>query len=161
MRSESQKLLKIGDMAKSTGTTHRTIRYYEELGMVSPKVRTKGGFRLYSEDQVQMVQLIRSLQLLDFPLSAIKNMFDRRREAETGEEAAPRALEVLRRQLEETESRIARYQEMRRAIQETMAILEECAGCQDKPTKITCLRCDNILSREDLPLPARVLMSSA
>ena len=161
MRSESQKLVKIGDIAKSTGTTHRTIRYYEELGMVSPKARTKGGFRLYSDDEVRVVQLIRSLQLLDFPLSQIKNMFDRRREAATGDEAAPRAVEVLRRQLEETESRITRYQQMRRAIQKTMEILEECAGCRDKPTKTTCLRCDNILSREDLPLPARVLMSSA
>jgi len=156
-----QKFLRIGDIAKSTGTTLRTIRYYEELGMVTPKVRTKGGFRLYTEDEVEMVHLIRSLQLLDFPLSEIKSMFDRRRAAATGDEAAPRILEVLRRQLEETDSRIARYQRMRAAIQETIGILEECAGCQNKPTKASCFRCDNILSREDLPLPARVLMSSA
>ena len=161
MPSGNQKLLKIGDIAKFTGTTLRTIRYYDEMGIVSPKVRTKGGFRLYSEVEVQMVQLIRNLQLLDFPLSEIKNMFDRRRDAATGDEAAPRILEVLRRQLEETESRIARYQHMRRAIRETMEILEECAGCRNRPTKTTCLRCDNILSREDLPLPVRVLMSSA
>jgi hypothetical protein len=42
------KLMRIGALARKAGTTMRTIRYYEERGLLSPRGRTKGGFRLRS-----------------------------------------------------------------------------------------------------------------
>ncbi|MGI8480002.1 MAG: MerR family DNA-binding transcriptional regulator [Gaiellaceae bacterium] len=45
-------LLKIGEVADRVGLSLRTIRYYEEVGLLEPTGRSPGGFRLYSEDQV-------------------------------------------------------------------------------------------------------------
>ncbi|MFQ5637072.1 MAG: MerR family DNA-binding transcriptional regulator [bacterium] len=44
--------MKIGELARETGLTIRTIRYYEELGLLQPLQRSKGGFRLFSKDDI-------------------------------------------------------------------------------------------------------------
>lgn len=155
------KFLKIGEVARRTGTSLRTVRYYEELNLIRPKVRSRGGFRLYSEEECQRVQLIKNLQLLDFPLAKIKGLFSGRGQAATGNEAAREVLCLLAEQLRETEARIARYQEMKRAIQETVGIIHECLGCCRTPAKEVCLRCNNIAARERLPLPLEYLIAAS
>src|SRR5205085_8338546 len=63
----------IGDVADRTGVTQRTLRFYEEKGLLKPPSRLEGGFRLYSEDDVQRVEQIKRLQrLLGFTLADIK-----------------------------------------------------------------------------------------
>jgi DNA-binding transcriptional MerR regulator len=57
----SGRLMRIGDLAKKAGTTMRTIRYYEQLGLIAPTARTRGGFRLYEEDELRKLRLIKSL----------------------------------------------------------------------------------------------------
>ena len=47
MKIPRDSLMQIGDLAAKPGVTPRTIRYYEELGIVGPEERTGGGFRLY------------------------------------------------------------------------------------------------------------------
>lgn len=44
--------LKIDEVAKQSGLTKRTIRYYEQIGLLSSPPRSEGGFRLYSQDHV-------------------------------------------------------------------------------------------------------------
>ncbi|HSB67834.1 MAG TPA: MerR family transcriptional regulator [Candidatus Methylomirabilis sp.] len=155
------RLLKIGEVARRTGTSLRTVRYYEELNLIRPKVRSRGGFRLYSEDECRRVQLIKNLQLLDFPLAKIKQLFSGRDQAATGNEAAREVLGLLAEQLRETEARIARYREMRRAIRETAGIIHECLGCCRTPAKEVCLHCQNIAARERLPLPLEYLIAAS
>ena len=46
--AEKLSLLKVGELARRTGKTARAIHLYEELGLLTPAVRSKGGFRLYS-----------------------------------------------------------------------------------------------------------------
>ncbi len=46
--AQSLALLKVGELAKRTGKTVRAVHLYEELGLLDPAVRSKGGFRLYS-----------------------------------------------------------------------------------------------------------------
>jgi DNA-binding transcriptional MerR regulator len=156
-----EKLLKIGEVARRTGTSLRTIRYYEELNLIQPKVRSQGGFRLYTEEECKRVQLIKNLQLLEFPLAKIKDLFGGRGQAATGKEAAHEILLLLADQQRETEARIARYRDMKRAIEETVAIIHECLGCHRMPAKDVCLRCDNITARERLPLPLEYLIAAS
>ena len=59
--------MRIGDLAKRAGTTMRTIRYYEQRGLIEPARRTKGGFRLYQEEELRKLRLIKNLQLLAIP----------------------------------------------------------------------------------------------
>jgi Predicted transcriptional regulators len=69
--------LQIGEVAERTGVTQRTLRFYEEKGLLKPPSRMDGGFRLYSEEDVKRVQKIRRLQeLLGTSLAEIKEMVD-------------------------------------------------------------------------------------
>ncbi len=60
--------MQIGEVADQTGLSLRTIRYYEEMGLVSPSARTSGGFRLYSEADLARLRLIRRMKPLGFSL---------------------------------------------------------------------------------------------
>ncbi|HUF54822.1 MAG TPA: MerR family transcriptional regulator [Dehalococcoidia bacterium] len=69
--------LQIGEVAERTGVTQRTLRFYEEKGLLRPPERMEGGFRLYSEEDVKRVKHIRRLQdLLGVSLAGIKEMVD-------------------------------------------------------------------------------------
>jgi DNA-binding transcriptional MerR regulator len=69
--------LQIGEVAERTGVTQRTLRFYEEKGLLQPPTRMEGGFRLYSEEDVARVEHIRRLQdLLGVTLAEIKEMVD-------------------------------------------------------------------------------------
>ncbi len=69
--------LQIGEVAERTEVTQRTLRFYEERGLLKPPTRMEGGFRLYSEADIQRVERIRRLQqLLGFALAEIKEMVD-------------------------------------------------------------------------------------
>ncbi|MGO1770826.1 MAG: MerR family transcriptional regulator [Microbacterium sp.] len=58
----------IGEVADRTGLSLRTLRHYDEVGLVTPSDRTAGGFRLYTEDDVERVLLIRRMKPLGFSL---------------------------------------------------------------------------------------------
>jgi len=69
--------LQIGEVAERTGVTQRTLRFYEEKGLLRPPTRMDGGFRLYSERDVKRVEHIRRLQdLLGVALAEIKEMVE-------------------------------------------------------------------------------------
>ena len=69
--------LQIGEVAERTGVTQRTLRFYEERGLLRPPSRMEGGFRLYSEEDVERVGQIRRLQnLLGLTLAEIKEMVE-------------------------------------------------------------------------------------
>lgn len=75
--AEKQGALQIGEVAQRTGVTQRTLRFYEEKGLLRPPSRMEGGFRLYSEEDVKRVDHIRRLQdLLGISLADIKEMVD-------------------------------------------------------------------------------------
>ena len=77
MPDSSEAYLQIGEVAERTGVTQRTLRFYEEKGLLRPPTRMDGGFRLYSEDDVTRVEHIRRLQnLLGVTLAEIKEMVD-------------------------------------------------------------------------------------
>ena len=66
--------MQIGEVAEQTGLSLRTIRYYEEVGLVSPSSRTSGGFRLYSDTDVARLQLVRRMKPLDFSLEEMRDV---------------------------------------------------------------------------------------
>ena len=70
--AQSLALLKVGELAKRTGKTVRAVHLYEELGLLTPAVRSKGGFRLYSGKALKRIEWIQKLQDLGFSLTEIK-----------------------------------------------------------------------------------------
>jgi DNA-binding transcriptional MerR regulator len=67
-------LLQIGQVADRTGLSLRTIRFYEEHGLVRPTSRTDGGFRLYSEDDVARLEVIMRMKPLGFRLEEMQEL---------------------------------------------------------------------------------------
>lgn len=77
MPESNDPYLQIGEVAEQTGVTQRTLRFYEEKGLLKTPTRMEGGFRLYSEEDVKRVKQIRRLQdLLGVALADIKEMVD-------------------------------------------------------------------------------------
>ena len=67
-------LLQIGQVAERTGLSLRTIRFYEENGLVRPTTRTEGGFRLYSDDAVARLEVIKRMKPLGFTLEEMQEL---------------------------------------------------------------------------------------
>jgi DNA-binding transcriptional MerR regulator len=128
----SDAYLQIGEVAERTGVTQRTLRFYEEKGLLRQPDRMEGGFRLYSEEDVKRVEKIRRLQdLLGISLAEIKEMVDaeavlRELRAQYRPEAG---LEEKRRQLEKaievTQRQHAIVMQKTQQMREMEAQLEE------------------------------------
>lgn len=71
---EGRKNLKIKEVAKLTGITVRTLRYYDEIGLLPPSETTDAGYRLYNADALDTLQQILFFRELDFPLNKIKEI---------------------------------------------------------------------------------------
>lgn len=65
---------KVGDLAKLTGLTVRTLRFYDQIGLFSPSGQTASGHRLYDESDLQRLQQIVSLKELGLSLEEIKSV---------------------------------------------------------------------------------------
>lgn len=157
----SRELMRIGDLAKRAGTTMRTIRYYEQLGLIAPASRTKGGFRLYANEELRKLRLIKNLQLLDIPLAQVKAFFDQRHTGRVASDIAPAIKGLLQQQLCEMEKRIARYWAMQQSVRETIEILDSCAACSLEPGPEVCPRCPVITSRGEIPLHMQAVIEAA
>ncbi|MFN8006776.1 MAG: heavy metal-responsive transcriptional regulator [Terriglobia bacterium] len=66
--------IQIGQLAKQTGLSIDTIRFYERQGLLKQPSRSKGGFRLFSADDLQKLIFIRRSQLLGFSLGEIREL---------------------------------------------------------------------------------------
>lgn len=66
--------MQIGEVAERTGLSLRTIRYYEEVGLVTPSTRSEGGFRLYAESDVERLQLAKQMKPLGFQLEEMREL---------------------------------------------------------------------------------------
>lgn len=110
MAESNEAHLQIGEVAERTGVTQRTLRFYEEKGLLKPPSRMDGGFRLYSEDDVKRVEMVRRLQdLLGVTLAEIKEMVD--------------AQEMLR-ELRAQYNPEAGVEEKRRQLEKAIAVVE-------------------------------------
>lgn len=68
--------LTVGNLAERVGVSTRTIKHWEDKGIIEPDTRSEGGFRLYSETYVYLCQLIKDLQLFGYSLEEIKTVSD-------------------------------------------------------------------------------------
>ena len=68
--------MRISEVAKLTGITVRTLHYYDEVGLLKPSEITEAGYRLYSREDLEILQQILFFRELDFPLSQIKEIMN-------------------------------------------------------------------------------------
>lgn len=69
-------MIRTGELAKRTGLTVRTLRYYDAIGLLTPSGRSDAGYRLYNDGDIARLRNIQALRDLGFPLSDIQRMLD-------------------------------------------------------------------------------------
>ena len=72
MTKEDPKLMRVGELAKAVGKTVRAMHLYEELGLLEPRARSEGGFRMYGPEAVDRIHWIVTLQAIGFTLAEIQ-----------------------------------------------------------------------------------------
>jgi len=68
----------IGEVAEAVGLSLRTIRHYDEVGLVPPSGRSAGGFRLYTEGDIERLRLVKHMKPLDFSLEEMREILELR-----------------------------------------------------------------------------------
>lgn len=96
--------MKVGELARSTGLTVRTLHHYDGIGLLKPSGRSESGYRLYGEADVAKLQGIQALRHLGLPLADIAALFE-------GRGATPAM--IIEQQLKALEQEIARATELR------------------------------------------------
>lgn len=132
--TEESPLFTIEQVAAQIGLTKRTLRYYEEVGLLPPTGRTEGNYRRYTREDIQRLERIKNLRdLLGFSLADIREILqaeDERhqlkvaycQETEVAGKLAQLDLvdETIRHQLELIEQKIAGLEHMRALLQEKL-----------------------------------------
>ena len=107
---------RIGELAARVGLTERTIRYYEELGLLESVKRLEGGVRVYTDDDVRRLTYIRKLKTLGLSLQEmleLENLYRRQRSNRT---VLPRLMELLDSHLGTLNERMSELQALRDEI---------------------------------------------
>ena len=78
--SEKGKLVQIGEAAKRAGVSRQSLQYYLMLGLMEPTETTPTGRRMFDDEAVERVKLIRKLNQSGYPLRAIRELFMERGE---------------------------------------------------------------------------------
>ena len=86
---------RIGELAAKVGVTERTIRYYEERGLLESVKRLDGGQRVYTDDDVRRLKFIQKLKVLGLSLAEMQELETLYGRHRTNAEVLPRLIELL------------------------------------------------------------------
>jgi DNA-binding transcriptional MerR regulator len=109
---------RIGELAAKIGMTERTIRYYEELGLLDSIKRLDGGTRVYTDDDVRRLKLIRRLKVLGLSLQEMHELEGMYKTERSNRTVLPRLIELLDVHLETVDGRIAELHALRDEIRD-------------------------------------------
>ena len=126
-----------GDLARATGNTVRTIRFYEEQRLLRPAVVSEGGHRRYTEEDLEKLRLIGDLRELGLPLSEIRAVLDLRAGCSTAAEFAERFERVLAGHVEQAQRRMDRLRRVKRELVEALSAIQSRLACHD-PDRCPC-----------------------
>src|SRR5215475_3804791 len=101
-----EKTLSLKEMVKRSGATPRTIRFYEEVGLICPVGRTPGGHRLYSELELDKLGFIADLRDAGLSIEEIKELFELRHAMGSAKEGSTRVARRLNEKIDELRRRM-------------------------------------------------------
>ena len=106
---------KVGELAKLTGLTIRTLRFYDQIGLFLPSGQTESGHRLYDEADLSRLQQILSLKELGLSLEEVKSIL-------TGEQVSP--IEIVSLQMDRVKDQIKLQQQLLEQLQHISKLME-------------------------------------
>lgn len=117
--------MRIGELAQKAGVTPRTIRYYEDLGLLGPSEREGKGFRYYTELELARLRKIDALKGLGLSLEEIRSIIDLFFEEPTMLRGKQKLLEILQNHLKEADEKIEALWQFRSDLQANIARIEQ------------------------------------
>ncbi len=135
------KRLQVGEFARTVGKTVRALHLYEELGLLKPVGRSKGGFRLYDAQSAERAKWIVKLQGIGFTLAQIQGFVADLEGSHTGSSATLKARDVFENKLGELRQQIAKLQGCESDLVDALNYLEGCAKCESNFTPENCQQC--------------------
>ena len=117
-------LTRIGEVAEKLKVSTRTVKYYEEMGLIKPEDRSPGGFRLYAEEDIERLRRILKMKGMGFSLTAIREVLAVRDVVKEADKVV--VLNKVVKHLEEQEQQVAgRIRRMREEIEHAEDLLRE------------------------------------
>ena len=95
-----------GEMARLSSNTLRTVRFYEEAGILQPVGRTEGGHRLFARAELDRLMLVTDMREAGLSLEEIRNLLETKKHADVGPDGARMAIDALRRYMEELQRKV-------------------------------------------------------
>ena len=135
--------MRVGELAKAVGKTVRAMHLYEELGLLEPRARSEGGFRLYGPEAVDRIHWIVKLQAIGFTLPEIQGFIRDFQSAGTGRIATERLRVMFAEKQTQIREQMLQLQIIENDLGEALAYLDSCQSCTDEHTPAACGSCDH------------------
>lgn len=147
------KIMRIGSFARQAGVSIRTVRYYEELGILYPERRSSGGFRLYGAENLRRLLVINFLKNIGLPLTEIRRILLARQESGGGRETVKLLVDLFAEKLELVESKIHTLRTMKTELANALEILRSCRRCGNRVLleASACVGCTRLGPEEKVP----------
>jgi len=137
--------LTLKEMVRRTGNTPRTIRFYEEIGLIHPVGRSPGGHRLYHPSELEKLQLISDLRIAGCSLEEIKTIFELKRARGDARSASAEVAKLLGDKIEDLKRRLSALIHLRDELSSSIAVLQNaCINCKHPPGQEICESCADI-----------------
>lgn len=122
--------MKIGELAKKTGLSIDTIRYYEKSDLIRSPDRTEGGYREFSKDEVSTIIFISHCRALDIPIVEIKKLL---RVRSSSAKSCREANEIIEAQLIKLRERIKSMKALEKQLAQLQSICHQELDPKDCP----------------------------
>jgi MerR family copper efflux transcriptional regulator len=148
LAAKPKKRLQVGAFAKRVGKTVRAMHLYEELGLLKPVDRSKGGFRLYDETSIERASWIVKLQGIGFTLAQIQGFVADFERAATGPVATSQARVVFTQKLSEVQTQLTKLQRSEEDLVEALNYLD---GGRDYASELSPANCEQGHTPDEVP----------
>lgn len=142
-QNPQNRLMRVGELARAVGKTVRAMHLYEELGLLEPRSRSEGGFRLYGPEAVDRIHWIVKLQAIGFTLAEIQGFVADFQQAGSGREATERVRALFAEKQTQIRQQITQLQVIENDLVEALTYLDSCQTCSDDYTPTACGECDH------------------
>lgn len=115
---ENEDLVSIGDLAKSLNLTTRTLRYWEEAGIIEAAPRSDGSNRFYTVDIAKRVRFIIKLKELGLTIHELQTLYTAYGEAKRTDRMIPALVQILDKHINQVDDKMARMASLRKDIVE-------------------------------------------
>jgi DNA-binding transcriptional MerR regulator len=133
--------LSTGDMARLSKTTLRTVRFYEQEGLIASQARDGGCHRKFSQAELKKLTIIADLREAGFSLHDIKTLIGLKNRCPTASTAACQMSDALNQRIAELKERIETLERVRSEFNSTLATLQRCAQCAEPDFPKRCAGC--------------------